>query len=147
MFTLKDIASMTNMTPRTIQNYLAKGLLKGIKVGGQWRFTEEQVQSFYNQGAVADTLKEAQDSRLNAQVERHIIPENRLSTLTAIWDVKIDDDKPLKLLVDQLTSVIREEIESGLDNFSFNYNDQQKLARFTFIGELETIKRLLEVLQ
>ncbi len=147
MLTLKDLASMTNMTPRTIQNYLAKGLLKGIKVGGQWRFTEEQIEAFYNQGPVADTLKVVQDHRLNTQVESHMIPDHRLSTLTAIWDVKIEDEKPLKLLVDQLTTVIREEIKSGLDNFSFNYNEQQQLARFTFIGETETIKRLLEVLQ
>ena len=52
LYTVEDIANMTSTTSRTIRNYLKDGLLKGKKIGGQWRFTEEDIKNFMDSGTV-----------------------------------------------------------------------------------------------
>lgn len=50
LYTVEDIATMTNLTTRTIRTYIKDGILKGRKIGGQWRFTEEDIKSFMDNG-------------------------------------------------------------------------------------------------
>ncbi|MCL2518923.1 MAG: helix-turn-helix domain-containing protein [Oscillospiraceae bacterium] len=52
LLTVEDIAKMTSMTTRTIRNYLKDGILKGRKIGGQWRFAEEDIKNFMDSGTV-----------------------------------------------------------------------------------------------
>ena len=52
LFTVEDIAKMASMTTRTIRNYLKEGTLEGRKIGGQWRFTEEDIKKFMDSGSV-----------------------------------------------------------------------------------------------
>lgn len=47
MYTVSDIARITKLTERTIRNYLASGTLKGHRVGGQWRFTKEDINALF----------------------------------------------------------------------------------------------------
>ena len=62
LFTVEDIAKMASMTTRTIRNYLKDGILEGRKIGGQWRFTEEDIKKFMDSGNVtkdfADKIKQ-----------------------------------------------------------------------------------------
>lgn len=44
LYTVEEIASLASVTGRTIRNYLKSGRLVGRKIGGQWRFTESEVQ-------------------------------------------------------------------------------------------------------
>jgi len=50
LYTVDDIAKMTMMTGRTIRNYIKDGTLTGKKIGGQWRFTEEDIQNLMDNG-------------------------------------------------------------------------------------------------
>ena len=57
LYSISDIAKMTKLTDRTIRNYLAKGNLKGVKVGGQWRFTKEDVKALFSNDKFEDDMK------------------------------------------------------------------------------------------
>jgi excisionase family DNA binding protein len=48
LYTVEDIAKMTSLTSRTIRNYLKDGSLKGQKIGGQWRFTMENIKRLFD---------------------------------------------------------------------------------------------------
>jgi len=50
LYTVEDIAKITMMTSRTIRNYIKNGMLKGKKIGGQWRFTEGDVNNLMDNG-------------------------------------------------------------------------------------------------
>ena len=58
LFTVEDIAQMTSLTTRTIRNYLKDGSLVGCKIGGQWRFTEEDIKNFMSRDAVITHFKD-----------------------------------------------------------------------------------------
>ncbi|WP_179218472.1 helix-turn-helix domain-containing protein [Saccharibacillus sp. O23] len=42
-WTIEDLAKKLQVTTRTIRNYLKSGELSGTKVGGQWRFTQDDI--------------------------------------------------------------------------------------------------------
>ena len=50
LYTVEDIAKMTGFTSRTIRNYLKNGTLQGQKIGGQWRFTMENIKRLFDSG-------------------------------------------------------------------------------------------------
>ena len=62
LYTIHDIAKMTSLTTRTIRNYLKKETLIGTKVGGQWRFTANDIKSFMNNNLMEATKNENENS-------------------------------------------------------------------------------------
>lgn len=49
MLSVNEVAKELNVTTRTIRNYLSEGKLKGVKVGGQWRFPKSELQKFFGE--------------------------------------------------------------------------------------------------
>ena len=49
LYSVEEVAEMTAVTTRTIRNYLRKGVLTGTKIGGQWRFRQEDIMHMFNQ--------------------------------------------------------------------------------------------------
>lgn len=47
LYTVEDVAQKTGLTDRTIRNYLKDGRLKGKKIGGQWRFTADDIEALF----------------------------------------------------------------------------------------------------
>ena len=43
LYSVEVSREMTAVTTRTIRNYLRNGILTGTKIGGQWRFRQEDV--------------------------------------------------------------------------------------------------------
>lgn len=46
MYTLKDVAELLGLSPRTVYQYVHQGKLKGYKLPSGWRFYEADVISF-----------------------------------------------------------------------------------------------------
>ena len=68
---IDDIATMTQLSTRTIRSYIADGILIGDKSSGSWQFTPEQVDSFLKNKAVQSTLR----SKKNAAVYDFMLNE------------------------------------------------------------------------
>jgi excisionase family DNA binding protein len=48
LYTLTELEPVLGVTHRTLQTYIKDGRLKGVKVGGKWRVTEETLRKFVN---------------------------------------------------------------------------------------------------
>ena len=48
LYTLHEIQPIIGVGYRTLQNYIKDGKLKGAKIGGKWRITEENLRKFLN---------------------------------------------------------------------------------------------------
>lgn len=49
LYTVEELTELLHVHRRTLYRYINTGKLKGIKVGGYWRFTEEQLKAFLGQ--------------------------------------------------------------------------------------------------
>lgn len=56
-YDLGDIAMMTGFTTRTLRNYMSQGFLKGEKINGVWRFTAEELDAFFSEPFVKESLR------------------------------------------------------------------------------------------
>lgn len=46
VYTLKETANILGVAERTLLDYLKKGRIKGQKIGGHWKISENNLQSF-----------------------------------------------------------------------------------------------------
>jgi excisionase family DNA binding protein len=45
-YSVKEIADLLKVSPRTIYKYVLNGMLKGKKIAEKWRFSKEQIDTF-----------------------------------------------------------------------------------------------------
>ena len=43
LMTPEDVANYLSISPRTVYDYAQKGKIPAIKIGGQWRFREDDI--------------------------------------------------------------------------------------------------------
>lgn len=57
LYTVEEVAQKTGLTDRTIRNYLKDGRLRGKKIGGQWRFTADDIEALFRTPGEEDVKK------------------------------------------------------------------------------------------
>lgn len=50
VYTLEELVEILKVTKRTLYNYIKEGRLKAVKMGKYWRVTQNQLDSFLNEG-------------------------------------------------------------------------------------------------
>lgn len=48
LYTLTELEPILGVTHRTLQTYVKDGRIKGVKVGGKWKVSEEVLKRFIN---------------------------------------------------------------------------------------------------
>lgn len=48
LYTLSELEPILGVTHRTLQSYIKDGRLKGVKIGGKWKVSEETLRKFIN---------------------------------------------------------------------------------------------------
>ncbi len=147
LYTVDDIAKFTNLSTRTIRNYLKDGILKGKKIGGQWRFSMEDINKFINE---QDAIKEI----------RNIDNENLMDFINGV-NTDFSGELQICTIVDYYST---ENIASNLSNkfsnlvsnlieeqnhgkFSYYYFNEEQKARYTFFGPPNFIIEAMKILK
>ena len=147
LFTVEDIAQMTSMTTRTIRNYLKEGTLAGRKIGGQWRFTEEDIKKFMDSGNVSNEIAE----------------KNKQDVVDFIDGVNTDYTGEIQVcsIVDLYheASVVKEKLDKLLEfinsggndsdymRFAYDYIENEQKGRFTLFASPNYLIEALKILQ
>lgn len=50
-YTIPEVAEMLSVSVESVRRFLKRGTLKGSKIGGQWRVTDEQIKEFYDKNS------------------------------------------------------------------------------------------------
>lgn len=58
MYRLKDVMEMFNIPERTIRRHIKEGLLAGVKVGGVWNFTKDDLNAYLKNDRVQKHIKD-----------------------------------------------------------------------------------------
>lgn len=56
-YDLNELGMMSGLSTRTLRNYLNQGFLKGEKTDGKWMFSVENIESFFADPFVKETLR------------------------------------------------------------------------------------------
>jgi excisionase family DNA binding protein len=63
VYTVKKIKEILHVTQRTIYNYITQGQLKAVKLGREWRVTEDALKDFLNRGTDQNYLDAAREKK------------------------------------------------------------------------------------
>lgn len=63
VYTVKKIKEILHVTQRTIYNYITQGQLKAVKLGREWRVTEDALKDFLNRGTDRNYLDAAREKK------------------------------------------------------------------------------------
>ena len=145
LLTVEDIAQMTSLTTRTIRNYLKDGSLKGRKIGGQWRFTKEDISNFMENGKVAQELsgkfKEEILDFVNG-VNTDYVGEIQVCTIVDLYLARevIEErrDKVLALIGDD---------DDGYRRCTYDYIEEEQKGRLALFAPPDLIIKALEILK
>lgn len=133
-YTVDDVAVMTGLNPRTIRDYLRRGLLNGEKTSAGWRFTERQFVELITRPEVERSIR-AKDQGMVLD----FLARKRKSTPTvcAILDIPLETGKE-EALREKLLELY------GKGDFCFRYRMEGTVARITVVGPPAQVAPLLE---
>jgi len=146
-YTVEDIAKMTMFTTRTIRNYLKDGLLTGRKIGGQWRFTEDDIAKFFDQGGVGDAISSERKQEVVDFLDGVFAEYSAEIQVCTIIDVyrPIEAIRGLEDELLQLPGSYKAN-EPQFIRVSYEYNKANNRARFVLFGPAGFISEAMTIL-
>ncbi len=146
LYTVEDIARMTYFTSRTIRNYLKDGILQGRKIGGQWRFTMENIkQLFSNSVFLGDTSRQNRQRVLNFLSGADTILQDNIQVCTII-DCDCESQEAGQEIYKKLVKVINTKKDDAPAKFDYEFMPKSNKARFTLFGNPDFVIKNLQLL-
>lgn len=133
-YRIEDITAMSGLSVRTIRGYLAKGILRGEKVDGVWRFTQEDFAAFLSQKQVRRAVR----AKRNGAVTDFLGASRRKSPAAClIWDWPASSGEEENCLC----AALAEQVNALGLRWSYHY--ENGMARAILEGPPEAIAALL----
>ncbi|HEY5560695.1 MAG TPA: helix-turn-helix domain-containing protein [Clostridiaceae bacterium] len=149
LYTVEDIANMTGLTTRTIRNYLKDGSLEGKKIGGQWRFTMENIEKLFNSSSVTKNMQDSKKQQVLDFIDGVNTDMKGNIQICTIVDYYWDKIEQAKKMSDKLITVINTDDEAITNGakYSYEYFEKEGKARFTLFGSPLFITKILKLLE
>jgi len=153
LYTVEDIAQMTSLTARTIRNYLKDGILKGRKIGGQWRFTEEDIGKFMDSGTFGEEIKNRTRQDLMDFIDGVNTFADNIGEVQACTIVDLyQTEEVVKNKLDKLDEFInsyneREESKNNWMSFSCERIESEAKQRVVIFARPQYLIEALEILK
>ena len=142
LYSVEEIAQITSVTTRTIRNYLRNGILKGRKIGGQWRFSLEDIETMMNQtnGAFQENSRRI----VGDFIDSVYTPFPQSISVCTIADVPCTQEKAAQISK-TLCALWNQPASRG--TFRYDYLEDAQTARYTLIAPIELVQTALALLQ
>ena len=140
MHTLKDVMELTKLSERTLRRYLNSGMLKGIKVGGSWRFSEENLKSFFNEQDFSKEIARQASEEVKKFI-RHEYDETDEARGCAILDFHNINDSTLS----EIRRIVMETAKHH-KNMKMKLHPEGDYVRVVLIGYLDYITEVTNAL-
>ncbi|OGN99024.1 MAG: MerR family transcriptional regulator [Chloroflexi bacterium RBG_13_51_18] len=146
LYTVEDIARMTSFTSRTIRNYLKDGSLQGRKIGGQWRFTMENIKQLFNNSIFTNDVSRKNRQRiLNFIGGANTEIQGKIQVCTIV-DYYCENPKAGHQIYEKLVTVINNKGNDFPAKFDYEFIEKENKARFTLFGNPDYIIKTLQLL-
>jgi excisionase family DNA binding protein len=147
LYTVEDIAKMTSLTSRTIRNYLKDGSLKGQKIGGQWRFTMENIKRLFSNSAFLSDISSHNRQQVLDFIDGVNTDMQGKTQVCTVLDCYCENQKAGHRLYEKLVTVINnKEDDSAPAKFDYEFIEKESKARFILFGNPGYIIKTLQLL-
>lgn len=138
-YKIADLALMTQLSQRTIRNYMRDGRLNGQKIQGTWIFTREDLQSFFEDPYIKQALLIKNQVIIDDFMKGR---KKKNACLCTIYDYPVFDKREAEEFCQIVLGQMKLECYQGI-KMSYYYDESCQQIRIIFIGEKEKISSLL----
>ncbi len=78
IYTIDDVANILGVHPRTVRRYIENGTLRGDRVGGSWRVSEEAVREMFTSPELKDSFMKRVEERSEDMLSLYLQGKHRL---------------------------------------------------------------------
>jgi excisionase family DNA binding protein len=144
---IEETAEMLSLHPRTIRRYLKAGILKGTKIGGEWRIKRSDLKAMLEDPDVVHELSNTWNSGVSDFLAgKQDTPETGFRICTVI-DCKFSGSAEAQDVSAALLRIgNQDKSENSEARFQYTYDSQSGKARFTLWGSPGYIIQMLSVL-
>jgi len=147
LFTVEDIARMTSFTSRTIRNYLKDGTLQGRKIGGQWRFTMDDIKRLFKNSSFTGDMSSHNRQQIMDFIDGVNTDIRGEIQVCTIVDCYCENQKAGHRIYEKLVKVINSRADgSPPAKFNYEFIDKENKARFTLFGDPDYMVQTLQAL-
>ena len=148
LYTVEDIANITGLTSRTIRNYLKNGSLEGKKIGGQWRFTMDNIEKLFNNKDVTEAIHDNKRQEILDFIDGVNTDIKGSIQVCSIVDYYCDNRDAAVDMSNKLVEVINNtDLNDSYARYSYDYIEKEGKARFTLFGSPSFIIKTLALLE
>lgn len=142
-YSVEEVALMTGLTSRTIRTYIKEGVLRGKKVGVQWRFTEEEVKELFKDKQVERQVADAKNQLVVDFLNKRQGKDNRSCMIV---DCPVMSETVEVELRDKLMEFINNYEWGAEFQFSYQLFEEENTARFIISGALKEISKVIDII-
>lgn len=149
LYTVKQVADMFGMHPKTIRRYIQSGTLKARKIGKEWRILESELKAFLdsNEDFKTQHLEKALQE-INDFIYDEGIQQTGTTQTLAITDIFMENSEKAKELCEELIKVVKTNgDETSRSKFKYFFIEETKKARFILTGSPKYVSSMLEIIQ
>jgi len=140
-YSLADVIKMTGLSERSIRRHIKHGLLSGVKVGGVWRFNEENLKRYFSDQTMMNNIV-SEASLLVKKFLKGDYERTGNHKICTIIDVEIES---MDMLNDVRQRIL--DISNTHKGINMKFFKKDDTARFTLIGDADYIGACLKTLE
>ncbi len=142
LYSISDIAKKTKLTDRTIRNYLASGTLKGRKVGGQWRFTQDDIKALFSNDEFADDMLAKTEKNIQKYIKNGF-EFNDCNNACTILNIVIEEKEKRKELFAKIKEIPVDEDKKERVSFI----DENGKIKMVIIASFDYVNAIMELIK
>ena len=150
LYTIDEIAKMLSMHPRTIRRYIEKGQLRGERIGGSWRISEEAFKEMFDAPEIKEAITKHISERSEDMIDLYLKGKHRLQqSNTLMLSALVFSQQKEPWILNTMSEWMKELNRLG-ENAQFDFTmtgAEQGMFRLTLIASLAVTQAMIAELE
>lgn len=133
MYRLKEIMEMFQVPERTIRRHIKSGILNGYKVGGTWRFDEENLEDYLSHPVMKSNQSKTKYREIMEYLNGFVKTDEEVVMIQQLKQANSQSYKQISLFINSFSSPLYFNLEKSggktIITFKGNKDDAIKLMQ------------------
>ncbi len=144
---IEETANMLSVHPRTIRRYLKNGVVEGVKIGGKWHISQEDIQRMLGRTDVSGELEESWSRQAVEHIQGAPSPIDSRFRVCAITDCDFVNAGEAAEVSQALLAIINSRDNAKAEaRLQYHFDQETNRGRFILWGDPEFIQSCMVTL-
>lgn len=144
-YTVDEAAEKIGVHTKTIRRYIYSGKIKALKIGGQWRISEEDLSEYLSTGSCCGESNESNSDDFCVFMDGGNFSTDEKFQICSIVDYYTQSPDELKPVASEIMDIVTSyNLKNISCKFNYLYDQSQKKARFVLWGSPDFMSEIMD---